>query len=1013
MANEFKIVLGTVVGLSGLLLSQSPLAQESQSQNQPIETVVVVGSHIKGVKITDTLPVSILNSDDILDAGVLTFEELIGSIPQSGELIFNSERELSNDVRGDVASLNLRTLGPDTTLVLLNGRRMVAHPQTMTIPYDGPPVQFVNMNAMPVWGLGRIEVLRDGASALYGSDAVAGVLNTVTDNSYDGVKAAVRYGTSEGVSLDELTGRLYGGFKLNDDKTHVGFSVGYYKRSGLDASERSYSVNADKRSLIDPTSPFFGNFRFVNSSSFSPWGEFEAGFADGTQPDGHQGIRVYQGGSSITTSSGRFHLQPDIASGGIAFLDGIELDDGSLTSFSNEINEVNILRFNQNVTRKLTPDTKRFNSAITFNTELNNGWEAFGDFIYFHSNSSKYFAAPVLTTTNNFVVPANYYWNPFGATTLADGSANPNRLADIDAPASGYDILIRRFRFPEIEKRLIDITLNQWRAMAGVRGEFGGWDVESAMTYSASSATDVGLLVSRTSLYEELSKTSADAYNIFNGGDTLNDASTANFGVDVTRYSRNTLATWDIRTSNDNIFSLPAGNVGLALGVEWRRETINDDRDQRLDGTITLTNPLNGEFFDSDLFGVSATPDVKASREVYSAYAESIIPLVSNVPGIKSLTAQVAARFEDYSDINGSIVKPRFALSWVLIDGLQVRGAYSQNYRAPNLVQINQPEFSRFTNFQEDYAACYFKGECFEDAVISKISGNPELGNEESSSYNLGATFQPSFVEGLTLTVDYWKIDLEGTVGLIGRNNHLAIDEFLRRNEGSKNDAVVRADPSVDDITAIDDYNLANDTNIEAFGEILYVKDQFLNLQPRHVSGYDFNAVYLLDTEVGHFTLKANAAKLSSYFQEASPQIEILLDDVFSSFYVDPETVGDQVEIFSRPKWRYNASLRWSKGSWAAGTSARYVGKVINPFITATLDDGSKIPFTVDSWFTVDAFLEYTHANDGFTNGMIVRLGVRNIGDKAPPLYDSSAGYNAGLHNNRGRYWYMDISKAF
>ncbi len=976
----------------------------AETDDKPIESIVVVGSHIKGASITGTLPVSVIDSDDIAASGVITFEELLATLPQAGERFFNSERELSNDVRGDVASLNLRTLGADATLVLLNGRRMVSHPQTMTL-FTGVPVQFVNMNALPTWGIGRIEILRDGASALYGSDAVAGVLNTVTYNDYEGVEASYRYGSSEGVSLDEHQARLHGGVKLNEGRTHIGFSAGYYNRTGLDASERSYSQDADKRSLIDPDSPFFGNFRLRNNSSFSAWGEFEAGFADPTQADGHSGVGVSLDGTTITSSGGRFHLQPDIASGGIAFLDGIELDDGSLTLFSNEVNGINVLRYNQNQTRKLTPDTERFNTSLSISHIHDNGWEGFADFIYYNSKSSKYFGPPVLSTSNNFVIPADYYWNPFGTSD--------QRLDGIDAPAEGYDILVRRFRFTEIEQRNIDISQNQWRALAGGRGEINGWDVETAVAYSASSATDVGLLVSRSLLFAELSKTTSDAYNIFNGGDTLNPASSAGFAVDVTRHSRNTLATWDLRTSNDNVFSLPAGNVGVAMGIEWRRETINDDRDERLDGTTTFTNPLTGEFFDSDILGVSGTPDLEASRKVYSAYGEAIVPLVSNAPLMEALTAQLAARFENYSDVDGSVVKPRFALSWVVAGGLQIRGAYSKNFRAPSLVQINQPEFSRFTNFQQDYAACTLKDMCDEDAVISKISGNAELGNEESNSLNIGFTYQPDMLQGLTLTADYWEIDLVGSVGLIGRNNHLALDEFLRRTAGTSNTAVVRADATADDIAAIEAYNLANGTNITAFGDVLFVSDQFLNLQPRHVSGYDFNITYLLETDIGAFTYKLNASRLTSYFQEASPQILELLGDAISADNVDPETVGELLEVQSRPKWRFNTSLRWDYENWAFGTTANFVGKVFDPFITATLDDGSKIPFTVESWLTIDAFAQYEIAGDTMADGAILRLGVRNIGNQDPPLYDSSSGYNAGLHNNRGRYWYFDISKAF
>lgn len=1010
-----------------LFVTSASAADENTAVETDLEEVVVIGTHIKGVDITDTLPVTVMGEDEIEATGALTFEDLMGSLPQAGGLSFNSERELSNDVRGDVASLNLRTLGSDTTLILLNGRRMVSHPQTMT--FNGVPIQFVNMNAIPTSGLGRIEVLRDGAAALYGTDAVAGVLNAVTRTDYEGLNASVRYGGSEGTDLREFQARVYGGTAFNDDRTKLSFSLSYYDRTGLDASERPYSENGDKRHLLPADSPFLSRTSFRNNSSFSNWGEFRVGNPDGSN-DAISGVRVrLADGTSLTSSSGQFHLQPEgvfantSQSGNYLLAPGVEIDDGSSTSSSltsgNGIEGAdgivrNPLRYNMNEFRKLTPDTNRFNAALAFTHELDNSWELFGDFIFYKSDSHKFFGPAVLSTSNNFLIPKDYYWNPFGPTTLGDGSANPNRIGGINAPDEGLNISVRRYRFLGLGPRLIDVKNTQWRSLFGARGMVGDWDVESAFGYSEAKSTEDTTLVSRSLLHAELSKTTPDAFNIFNGGDVVNSLDSTSFGVDVVRKSKNTLTTWDLKVSNPDVIELPAGSIALGSGIEWRRETINDDRDQRLDGTITFTNPVSGQFFDSDLLGVSATGDIEATRNVYSAYAEAIVPILADLPMIQSLDLQIAGRFEKYSDVSGSVFKPRFAASWYLNDWIQVRGAWSKGFRAPNMIQLNTPSFSRFTNFQDDHARCSFgMSDCEDNAVSSLISGNPDLKPENSQNTSLGIVIEPPVVPGLVIAVDYWKINQSGTVGTVSRNDQIAIDELLRRTQNSFNPNVIRDDASAEDIAEIAAYNLANGTNITPFGGIIQVNETFLNLQDRRIAGVDFTVSYKLDdTSVGDFTFGFNAAYLSKFEQDPSTDLlEALADDIAAD-NLSSSSSGDLREDETRPKWRYNFSARWNNNGWHAGMRGRYVGRVFDKDLSYTDDAGEEQFFEVSSWFTMDFYGGYTFQK-GALDGTRIRIGIKNAFDKEPPLFDNSAGYSSALHSNRGRYWYASVRKRF
>src|ERR1700755_2502068 len=190
----------------------------AQAQTKPasgdtaeVEEVVVVGSQIQGAKVNSALPVSVVNAEQIQATAAVSGDELFRTIPQAGNVNFNSSfiPNSSNSARGDVNSLSLRNIGSGNTLVLLNGRRTIVHPTTQAESLV--PVFTYNTNAIPVAGLKRVEVLRDGAGAIYGSDAVAGVINTVLQDHYNGGMIDAQYGYAPGTSLRE--GSLNGLFR--------------------------------------------------------------------------------------------------------------------------------------------------------------------------------------------------------------------------------------------------------------------------------------------------------------------------------------------------------------------------------------------------------------------------------------------------------------------------------------------------------------------------------------------------------------------------------------------------------------------------------------------------------------------------------------------------------------------------------------------------------------------------------------------------------------------------------
>ena len=226
----------------------------------------MVGSKIGGAQLTGSLPVSVVDEAQIKALGAVSTGELIGLLPQSGVQAFNSGVQGPNNARGDVSSANLRGLGSGNTLVLLDGRRMVAHPTTQQ---EGGtvPVQIVNLNAIPSSALRRVEVLRDGASAIYGSDATAGVLNFVVDRNFEGAQASLRYGGAESTNLEETDLSAKWGGSFNGGRTHVAVFGELFHNTDMPGADRDYAATDDLSGRVPAQYASF----FNRTVSQAPW----------------------------------------------------------------------------------------------------------------------------------------------------------------------------------------------------------------------------------------------------------------------------------------------------------------------------------------------------------------------------------------------------------------------------------------------------------------------------------------------------------------------------------------------------------------------------------------------------------------------------------------------------------------------------------------------------------------------------------------------------------------------
>ncbi|OYX04683.1 MAG: TonB-dependent receptor, partial [Caulobacter vibrioides] len=419
--------------------SASAGAGATSEEAQIVEAVIVVGSQIEGARTTEALPVTVVGEQEIIATGAVSGDELFRAIPQAGDVQFQEARTTGNlnDARGDVASLNLRSLGTGNTLALLNGRRAVLAPGTQTENFV--PVQTVNTNAFPVAGVKRVEVLRDGAAAIYGADAVAGVVNTVLDTKFRGLQMSAQYGGSEGTGYREGSFNVKAGTRL-EDGTRLTFFGNYTGRSRLMASERDYAASEDHRPQVANT-PWAGNTSFDSRSTSSPWGSF-------TLIPSSTVVRL---GTTALTTSGVFHIEPtsNTAAGcsSTALSGNLCIRSGTITGANSRV-----LRYDENPDRTLKGGVERTNLFSTVEHDFGD-ITAYGEAGYYHAlfTGSREQSAPLSTAPIS--IAANAYWNPFGPTT------SPNRLANLTGvPTTGVAMNITTYRPVDTGPRTYTVT---------------------------------------------------------------------------------------------------------------------------------------------------------------------------------------------------------------------------------------------------------------------------------------------------------------------------------------------------------------------------------------------------------------------------------------------------------------------------------------------------------------------------------------------------------------------------
>lgn len=886
-----------------------PVAGAQPAESQPLEEVMVTGSRIQRSDLTSPAPISVLNEETLKQRGTVSIADVLQTIPQATGSQTTSQ---SNNGGRGTASVNLRGLGSQRTLVLVNGRRMVATDNLGT-SLD------VDLNNIPQAIIERVEVLRDGASAIYGSDAIGGVINIITKKDFEGIAINAQAGVSGEGDGEEYSGDVtFGGKFGNDDRGRGWVNIGYYKQKPVFSRDRSFSKRPKDADLLD----------------------------DGT-------VDVYEFGSSFTPTGSVYFLESEN--------DPVVMNpDGVGFSPLTDANRFNYADYQYN----LTPQ-ERMTFAGQMEYDLTDNVTAYVEGLYVKRNSSQRLAPPplVVPNTTGFIVSADNPFNPFGEDVLLF-----RRLADVGSA------------------REYKQETNTYRFVFGLKG-----NITDDWTYDVSYTTgrnEMNAQVFGLGRLDHINQGFLDPVgcasspgcvpvNLF--GNNLSQAE-LDF-IRYTEFSKQTVQQ-DVGEANvsGTLFETDAGKIGLAGGVAWRRESYRDDVD-----SITASGASSdGERLSSN-----------GSYNVKEIYGEVNVPLVSGKSFAEYLGFNVAGRYSDYSTIGG-VFSWKAGAEYAPVTDVRFRAVYSKAFRAPDVLELYAGRKINFPTFRDPCenpgsatvsANCQTQGvsdpanfEQRDSQVNSVEEGNANLKEERANTWTIGAVFTPEAVPNLSLTVDYYRIDVKNAIEVIDVQTIL--------------DQCLASDGLTSPLCALIETR-------DPTGQLTRIRTQTSNIARIKTSGIDGSISYghALGAE-GTMSYLLSGTYLLKYKQQPYPGLA----------YDDFDGYIGGLNINARPKVRLNWVVGYADESWAFNYTGRLIGKTKSFTTRDNSTTGQSVRSKVPTYTYHDIQGGYN-----FGNGIELVAGVRNVFDKKPPFYFDYDDTNTdpSTYDTVGRYFYTAVRAKF
>jgi len=986
-AVRYALVAGAASAISApaVFAQQAPAATASTTPSTAqLGKIEVTGTRIKRTNVETAQPVTIVTAAQIKATGLTSIGDVLQSITQSG----NALNTAFNNGGNGQTQINLRFLGSNRLLVLVNGRRWI--PQL-----NGT----VDLNEIPVSIVDHIEILQDGASAIYGSDAIAGVVNIITIKNYNGAEASAYMGMydghNDGGGWDGKTQEYSFTIGTSGDRSGVLMNASYVNQSPIWAGQRTMSA-------------------------VPVWGE-------GSQT------------GSSATPSGRFYMlpyngqcPPGVTIGSSGSCDMTLITPGQTSpTLSNFRNFIATDHYNYAPANYFLTPSERTGLYVQGHYNLANNLTFTTDVMYNRRESAQVLAPSplflgafgnIVANGKPFGIGKSNPYNPFGVDLV--GTSSQWCVVQGNCATNPNDWLAFSGRRPiEGGNRIFNNNVETFMFRSGLHGYFNmmgsEWDWDAGYSYGNNYETDI-----TTGLFNTINLAQAlDApgftscsnspgcvpFNWFGGNPSITPAMLA-----YTQYEDHSVTAMSMRDYTANITGdlaqLPAGPLGVALGGEYME--------------------YNG-FFHPDATTASGNTSgsvlepTDGRQWTHAEYVEFNIPLVSDAPFMKSVSLDLANRWSQFKWAGGEPANPavyglmhaahattgRAALRWQATNDLLLRGSWSQGFRAPSLSDLYLGDVQNFPSLSDPCAGPPFGGVPPGGAlppgcngvnhlqpnsqIVSTIGGNPSLTPEKAISRSVGFVYSPSWFPGFDFSLDYYKITLNNEVSSISPQTILN-GCYLNGNQGFCN-LITMTGPAITNIM---------DTNI--------------NIGGVRTSGIDLSTHYVFpSTAIGDFKLGLDWTFLRSY-------VSTIPNTASSTGFSSTELAGTTTSFGGYPKQRANATLNWNYGDWSAVWNMEYIHSMYEGCSALTLSSyptfcsnptaiygptggtgenhlGAVVYNDLQTTYHVDSW------NTDFT------FGIRNILDKKPPaaLTAFANSFIPTFYRIPGRYFYARVGVKF
>ncbi|WP_269513738.1 TonB-dependent receptor domain-containing protein [Brevundimonas subvibrioides] len=939
-------------------------------------------------------PIVTVTAEDFQATGSVNIETLINDLPQFTP---SANMTSNNPSNGGQANVQLRGLGTGRTLVLLNGRRIVASNASSV----------VDLNILPTSLISSIETITGGASSTYGSDAVAGVLNFLLDDDFEGVRVDVQYGETDRNDGDTNAVNLTIGGDIADGRGHAMLSFDYSHRSPIFNAARPFSAVSGFSGASPLGSTIFDGTNLPTTAVVS-------GFITGAVNSNTFGFN--NNGTLFTYQGARDYVSP----GSIDY-EGFRTP-GPLqqADFAYNTGPLNYGVLPQN----------RYNVFASANYEINPAAEVYTEFLFSQYTTANVLApSPAAGTATGFRVPTT---NPFISAELRavlNSRPIPNASFRLDK------------RFNALGPRQGSEAVSVYQITTGIRGQLEGtrdWSYDAYLSYGrVDDVTTQSGNVSRSAVQRLLDAADGGAslcaggFNPF-GESALSAACAAYIG----RQSKNTTVN-DQRVFELNLqgglFDLPAGEVRVALGGTYREQNYDFLADAALSATALLPS-FNGTTTvlttQNDIAGFNAVNSLSGSDKVFEGYGEILIPLLANLPLIQSLETNLGYRVSSYDSV-GMVESYKADANWVVFDGLTVRGGVQRAVRAPSIGELFSPQNLGFPSigsptsagapaFSADpcdirtayrstsgsnlaastnaqvRALCLTQGVptavidtyTYPNQQVSGLSGgNPTLFEETADSFTVGivasSPFENAWLSGFTASVDYYNIEIADVVGTV------SVTEQLRRcfnYDGASN-------PTYD----------PNNVYCQLFrrdpasGQVANTFETNANLGALVTSGIDFQVDWVATLadlglpDWGRVAVNVTGTKLEEWKRQDLPG---------GTFTERTGTLSNSFGL-TLPEWKSLTSVNWTKGPFGVGVRWRYQGSALNFNNRTQVIDAVNYFDLNGSWAVNDT--------------IALRAGVNNLTDELAPVYAPAVAANTdpSAYDVLGRRYYIGLSARF